>query len=213
MNIRINIYDFFAYTAPGGLYVLLVVYFLSKQQVINWGNWELSVVHLIIAVAAAYILGVIGDEIKTKTWLRLFRRRGLYQATMEEFSSRNAHVKVDWAKMDWFILVSYIRKTNYEMAADVEHLNVSSIMYRNVSFALLLFSIVSTVEFISGNYSIYLIITFIVFLTSSVIMVKRAVELQKWFFQAIFQSIIAISMSEKDLPVSVLSSGNTKLSK
>jgi len=87
------------------------------------------------------------------------------------------------------------------MAQDIDKFNVTNIMLRNSSFGFLIFAIIFMVEFFldgySSNYAIFSISCLII----SIILVRQSVKFATWFYQSIFQTLIAMLAKPEQMPV------------
>jgi hypothetical protein len=93
MSIRVGIYDFFAYTIPGSLYLAIVVYgfvvFGLFEFDVSWLS-NLSLVQIIASSILAYIVGLVVDLI-AKQWYRLFRPKDFPKDELKRFRKRILH--------------------------------------------------------------------------------------------------------------------------
>jgi len=201
MSIRLSIYDFFAYTIPGGIILAIALYIIQKYQVFSLSFSDLSTLELLGLGIFALLAGYFIDPIAKNIWYKIFRPKNFYVATMTEFNKRNPDIEILFKEMDWYISFAYIKRHSAEMAQELEHVNVISIMLRNCSFGLLIFSIVFAFEFFSLGYLlIYAIESISCFLTA-IVLVKQAVKFNQWFYEGIYQSLIALVLVPEQLPV------------
>ena len=158
MSIKIGIYEFFAYTIPGIIYLSVGTYFLLVFDQIQLNaqilkDLPLSVYGLLLLTA--YIIGLLMDPVVKNVWYnRFFVPRDkshkdvdivevVYGAMLNKgkFSEPKIHPRY------WFSVLAYLYKENPELASSVDRFNASRIMLRNVSFVL---AIVALVEFVRG---------------------------------------------------------------
>ena len=102
MSIRISIYDFFAYTIPGSIYLFIAIYACTIFGIvhIDWLSLDLSVVQIIVIAGLAYITGLIFEPI-AKLWYRLFKPRNFADTVLKEFKHLHPSLEVRFRAADW----------------------------------------------------------------------------------------------------------------
>ncbi len=208
MSIRMGIYDFFSYVIPGGIFISAFQYLFQKYyfQLINLTG--ISFVEFLVWGSLAYLVGLAIDPLISKSWYRLFRRKNLFEETMEKFNERHPAVDVLFQEMDWYILLSFIKKHNIEMAYDIEKFNVINIMLRNSSFGILVYAAIFVFEFILNNYFWIYAVFAILSLIISIVLVQQSVKFQKWFYESIYQTVIALTIEIEKLPIKFIDTNN-----
>lgn len=203
MSIRVGTYDFFAYTLPGGIYLIATLYLLQKYGGFLFDYTNIPTVYFIVLIGAAYIMGLVIDPIASNFWYWLFRPKDFFKTTMKEFNQRNSRIQVEFQDMDWYVLVAYIKRINREMATDIEHINALHIMFRNLSFGFLIYSAIATLEYIERAYSIPFAVMAGLLLIGSIIFIRQAIRFNRWFYQGIYQSIAALALEVHQLPINM----------
>lgn len=201
MSIKLGIYDFFSYLIPGGIVIAVFIFILDKHLAfgIDFGN--LSIVEFLVAGTLSYLIGFATDFVAGKTWYKLFRKNDLFEVTMSEFNKRHPTIEVQFQEMDWFIPFSFVKKQSLEMAQDIDKFNVINKMLRNSSFGILLFAITFAVEFFLESYSLVFAALSVLCLFIAIILAQQSVKFAKWFFQSIFQSLVAVVATPEQMPV------------
>jgi hypothetical protein len=107
MNIRISIYDFFAYTIPGGVYLFIGLYVLSQFGILNFDflSFNPSFFQLVIIAGSAYILGMLMEPI-AKVWYGLFKPKDFPEKVLKGFQENRPHIEVKFKATDWPILMA-----------------------------------------------------------------------------------------------------------
>lgn len=138
MSIKIGIYDFFAYTIPGGMYLVSVIYlgYIFQSFIIDITTFDL--VPLLIFVALSYVIGLILNPISYK-WHRLFKTKDISRTTLEKFQNNNFNFKFKFEPRDIPILIRYIKQNDMEVASEMGQFNAMHIMLRNRNVSLSLF--------------------------------------------------------------------------
>ena len=149
MSVRISVYDFFAYTIPGGLYLFATLYTCTVLGFleIDWFSLELSLMQIIIAAGLAYILGLLLDPVAKLVYERVFMRTNLREVAFQEFQRRHPSLETRIQSQDWPTLLAYISRESIDLALDIERHNASNIMLRNLSLGLMSLSLVEIVQF------------------------------------------------------------------
>gem|GEM_PF-842871 len=194
MSIRIGLYDFFAYTLPGILYVAILTFWLNTIGILAIDFSVLkdfSLIALFMFVGAGYITGLIFDPIAFRL-IRFFigRNRDATKAAYEKFTERHPWVNLKYEAKDWSILLRAIKSVSMEAATDVEQHNVTFIMLRNIGFAFILCFISSGVYyFVTRN--LWDLGLGILFLTMAILAMWRSKIRREWFYIAVFEAFTA----------------------
>lgn len=129
----------------------------------------------------------------------LLHKKNIFETVVDEFNQRNPDVKVLSSKMDWYVSFAYIKKHNFEIAQEIDKLNVQNIMLKNAGFGLFLFAVIFAFEFLVNKlgfaYGVASVICFIL----TIIMMRESRKYTKWFFGAICQTLVALVISSEQL--------------
>ena len=200
MSIRIGIYDFFAYTIPGILYLIAGMYLCQTLKfVILDKQWlrSISTVEALLFALIGYLLGLLFDPI-AKRWYRLFKPKDLSKVVLDEFKAKHPNFVVKFGEGDWYIVLSYLRKVSEETAYNIERFNATNIMLRNVSFLSFVLAIIQTGRLIVC-FSWLEFVLCVVFAVFALIAGKESVKYAKWFYSSQYASIAAHSITAQDL--------------
>jgi hypothetical protein len=202
MSVTISIYDFFAYTIPGALYLFTVLYACAVLGFleIDWLSLDLSLVQIIIAAGLAYILGLIFEPIAKLVYERLYKRMNLRELAFQEFQRRHPSLETRIQSEDWPALLAYIKRESMDVALDIERHNVTNLMLRNVSLGLISLSLVQLIQFALTLGLLHLILA-IALAVSSIIAGKESLKFGAWFFFGIFEAIASHSLQVSSLTV------------
>ena len=193
MNIRLGIYEIFSRIVPGLFYIaaigqLLVIFGLIKitWPIVN----EISLTTSIGLIIVAYFVGEALDRFAL-FWFRIFKKKGFSARSFAEFKEMHKdRWLIDFKDHDWPILLAFIRTKNLELASEIERNNALSIMLRNVSFGFLLMTISNQIQFFLTSEFPYMLIS-ISLLIVSILLGRESVKFRKWFYYAIYETIIA----------------------
>lgn len=214
MNIRLGLYEFLSYNIPGVCHLLVIFYF--AQTVGYHLNFDyllnLSVPSVIALIVIAYILGNIFAHL-AKLWYRLVLRRKNYSIMTSSnpkpgrfrrwlFKNPSARerayasfvktnpTKSTIIKIDHTMLyIAQLRKENQAIADDIERLNALSIMMRNISFSIFLFSLTILVNIFFTDYSTTKLALFFFSLILIYSSIQHANRYNIWFFSMIYEAI------------------------
>jgi len=206
MSIKIGIYEFFAYTIPGIVYLSAGVYFLCafdkiQLSIQSWKDLPLAIYALLLL--AAYILGLLMDPIAKGVWYNRFfvpkdksRKDAdtaeiVYDAMLDKFPEPKIHPRY------WYSMLVYLYKENPELASSIDRFNASRIMLRNVSFALVVSAFVEFVWGLVMQDYLWAVASFALLLIFAVIAGKESAKYHRWFYQGILQ---AAFVSEVKIP-------------
>src|SRR5688500_10502282 len=112
MSVKLGIYDLFAYTIPGGIFLAALIFVLINHFGLNLDYTGLSLTFIIIFGVLSYLLGYVIDAISGRMWRDFFRPKNLFEETIAKFNDENPSIKVSLKEMDWYIIFAYIRNQN-----------------------------------------------------------------------------------------------------
>lgn len=205
MTIGLGVYDIFSRIVPGGFYLFVFVQF---AVVMGWLklDWKIlndaNVLSSVGILLVAYIIGAGMDRVGSN-WHRLFRKRGMSNRILKEFKENHADKwELDFDDRDWPILMYYIRIRNPDVADGIDRNNALCIMLRNLSFGLLLLAVTELVHAKqTGDWVILILVIFLLFLSIQIAL--HAKVLRTWFYNGIFQTIVAyrIDIEQRVKPI------------
>jgi hypothetical protein len=193
MNVRLGVYELFSRIVPGGLYIaaivqLLMILGVSKVdlQSVN----EISLVTSIGLILVAYTVGGAFD-IFSLAWFRLFEQRGVHSRMFATFkNSYQDRWEIDFTASDRPLLLAFIRTKSLELADEIDRHNAVSIMLRNVSLGIFFLGGNSLIQFLILRERSYLLVVLVLF-SISILIILEAKKFRKWFYDGIFQTILA----------------------
>jgi len=192
MSIRTSIYDFFAYTIPGGLVLFAVLGGFEMFGLTDlWTKYYRSnFSELLTIVVCSYIVGHLTNPLNSK-WLKLFESRGIPKLAFDEFKAKHPTIKTDINPNDLEIWFASIRRESMELTHEVDRQKATSILMRGISFFLVLSCLILFIGVFSGKliwwYSIIAIFTALF----SFIAVKESMKFNKWFYFLIFELVVS----------------------
>jgi hypothetical protein len=202
MGIKIGLYDFFARTIPGAIFLGALLYLLRRYQIYNFTFTNMSGIEGSLFAVSSYIAGFIIDPIANNYWYRFFKRgAALHEKTMTEWNKNHSGIEVQLREMPWYVPLSYLKRHNMEMAYDVERFNVMSIMLRGASLGALTFTAIFAIEFIGKGFLLRYLIFSSLCLAASIISILESVKFRIWFYKALYESVAAMKMSPEQLPI------------
>lgn len=206
MSIRIGIYDFFAYTIPGGLVLLIITGVLDTLGI--QGLWEqlkgLNTLQILIFLVACYLTGFASNPVFTK-WSTWFEPRHFEEDVLARFKARNPAIPIEINPADWPVWFASIRRENLEMAVEIDRNMAISKMIRSLSLFLLLGGILATINVIIGRLPVWNLIAVLLSGGFSYLSIKEAIRFKQRFYLMIFETVVsrkepftAVPKSEKD---------------
>lgn len=202
MSIRIGIYDFFAYTLPGVLYILIFTYGLTvfgfTQVDLSMLN-NISLSSILVLIGAGYLVGLLIDPIALK-WVTLFiGRNGLARRqAFDTFHKQHPWLELNFDVEDWSLLLFALKSKSTEGVMDLEMHNVASILLRNVSLGLVMISIIFILFFVLVTTNLWNLVLAVVALVLSGIAVDRCKLRRNWFYLGILEAFVAYYMFQAE---------------
>ncbi len=212
MNIGLGVYDIFSRIVPGGFYLLVAVQF---AVVMGWikVDWaalrDVGILPSIAILIIGYIVGSAMDRAGS-TWHRIFKKRGMSTRALIKFKDKHADRWVfDFEDKDWPILSTYIRMRNPEIALEIDRNNALCIMLRNLSLGLFLLAVTEVVQtFKTTNWLLLLLVAILVFLSIQIAIQARV--LRGWFYDGVFEAILAYRLDLEDRVKTIKTTRTTK---
>ncbi len=205
MTVRISLYDFYAYTIPGFLYltdVLIILLLLGivqfDFQFINQISGTLLTFMFLGLTGLAYMLGQLLDPV-AEAWFLIFerikpseRQFKEYQVRLKEYSSSTQPPKAS----DWPILLAYLRNHNNNEEVIPDRFNATNYMLKNISLGFLLMFLILLVGMLLSDFdSIMLALTAAAGL-GCLLARNRSVEFKNWFYSSLYEAYIANQMND-----------------
>ena len=207
MNFRFTIYDLFAHTIPGIINLGVVYYLLNILGYYKYGLTdlfnELTFTQIIILLIIGYVISTIVDRVSADFWY--FRVSGNQDDSMFETSYNNIferynHFKFYFKKEDWPILLSEITSISSDCAQNINKFNVLYIMLRNTSFSLYFLFLIECVNILVNGFTFERLALLILIFLLSVIAVRRAYRMEKYFYNNIFETSLALKLRTLEVP-------------
>lgn len=190
MSFSLGLYDVFANIVPGLLYFYV---FNEGLRLLGWQSIDLTKVNTIgqalIVIIVSFVLGNIIGSLTFRYWYKLFYRHHFAEATLERLRRRHPDLKFEFKPDDGEIIFVVIKHHNKLLAEKIETTRVNSIMMRNVSFGIFLYSLLSIFLFFSQRDMLYFGagVAAIIF---SALSLRRAAVMDRWFFQDVFREAL-----------------------
>ena len=128
----------------------------------------------------------------------MFRPKGCPELALEAFKKLHPLLHVNFEASDWNILFAYIKRQNLDIASDIERVNASSIMLRNISVGFIILAFAEIVNFSMKLLPLHLFLG-IVSIAFSVVAGRESDKFAQWFFHAIFENIASQALQISDL--------------
>lgn len=188
MSIAFGIYDFFSYTVPGVLYILVAnqLLILLKLPSIDISNLSADFGTALFWVVVAYVVGQLMDSfsIRLYYWINKFHAE---TKAMKEFREKHKDLAIDFTINDRQTLFSVIRHNNLDLALYIDNFKAISIMLNNISLALFLFSIEQVVAIFFNGFSLAALATIAVSAIFGYVAITRSALFNEWHWAAVYR--------------------------
>lgn len=181
MNLAVGIFDLFAYSVPGSLYLTLFGYLAFRLGIAEPAAvFGAPGVLLVIAVVLlSYLLGFLAYPLGAVAHQVVPTRR--HRDARAEFVRRTPVAGGrDYVRADPHLLVGALQVYDQEAAGDVHRLRASGLMLRNSAAPLLLAAVVAVVEAVTGPRPLVAVTCAVLFAVTSVVLVTQARKLAEW---------------------------------
>ena len=192
MSTRIGIYDLFAFTIPGSIYIGSLLYMLVTFGYINLDlqGIQLSVVHILILGILAYLLGILFDSVSDYLWYKWVKPKNIPEKILSTIKERYPKLNIEFDSIEWPLLMARIRRESMDVTAEIDKFKALGKMLNNISFSFLILSVFQLVLMFIKQNLIINISLFILFIAFSLIFVKRAIIYDGWFYSMIYEATI-----------------------
>lgn len=188
MSITFGIYDFFSYTVPGLLYILVAnqaLIFLNLPS-IDLENLSANYGSALLWVVISYVIGQLMDSFA----IQLYYFANKFSAetkAMKDFKEKLKSLPVEFTINDRKTLFSVIRHNNLDLALYIDNFKAVSFMLNNISLGLLLLSLEKLFEMAVGGFSFYLLVIIVLSLLFSYVAITRSALFNEWHWSAVYQ--------------------------
>lgn len=209
MSISIGIYDFFSYTIPGFLYLLVGNEILA---LLGFTPFDISKLdnggYLLIATGLAFVSGHIFDTIGHTFWdaweslLNRVKRNKIKPSAvlaLEHTKKYYPALSIDFSPYEWGILQQTVTYKNPHLNERFDRYKASSIMMKSFATGLILLSFIQIAYFFSSGYDYHFIISFLVFFFFAMIANDRSKMFNRWFYSLIFEEALKYGKSVKEV--------------
>ncbi|KZB80092.1 hypothetical protein [Amycolatopsis regifaucium] len=181
MNFVIGVFDLFAYTIPGALYVAFFGYLGTKLHILTAASigGVPTVVMVIVIVVLSFLLGYLAYPLGDAMERIVPRRRQRIPA--EEFLRRMpAAQDRPYLKESPHLLLCALQLHDKDVAVDVTRLRASGLMVRNCAPPLLFGAIAAIVEIFAGKHPFVASAVAVLLLAASFTLVSQGRKLGLW---------------------------------
>ena len=200
MSIKVSLYDFFAYTIPGAVYLAVAGYSAFLLGLLNIDLATLNNISLMTGVfllGASYITGMVMDTL-AEHWHRLFNPRGTKQRAMTAIRRNHPEMQPQFEANSFSFALAHLKKESPEQVSEIERFNVYGLLLRNISLALLTLSMV---HFLRCVFIVPAAVTLVfggIFLLLSLAAGIQGAKFRQWFYEEIYQAIVGETMKPED---------------
>ena len=199
MSVTLGIYDVFSYAIPGLLYLFIFTEVLRLLHLPSFDTAKFdNFVYLVLIGLLSYLVGHVFDYISHNIWYRVFYRGHTEERAYEKFKEIPG-INVDFDPRQWSILFSVLRHNNFELVNSIDKNKATSIMLRNVSFALFLLAIVSAIRTFANGFSLISLLLSIIALIASIVALRRSDMFNLWFYSMIYQQSFVYGSNLKEI--------------
>jgi hypothetical protein len=182
------LYDFFSYTVPGVLYILVLNRFLAA---VNLPSLDLTRLNVdlgstLLWVVASYVTGQLMDSFAIR-WYYLINKFHAETRAMKEFREKHKGMVIDFTINDRQTLFSVVRHNNLELARHIDNFKAISIMLNNISLALLLLALQQVLVMAMRGVSLGSLLILIVSALFCYVAILRSALFNEWHWAAVYQ--------------------------
>lgn len=181
MTIAVGIFDLFAYSVPGSLYLTLIGYLAVRLGVVEPA--ALGGVNSFLLVAGAvllsYLLGYVAYPLGALAERVVPRLRP--RDPRAEFLRRVPAARDrEFVQADPHLLLAGLQIHDLEASSEATRLRASGLMLRNSAPPLLLAAVVAAVELFAGRHPVLALACAVLLVATSLLLVGQGRKLARW---------------------------------
>ncbi len=145
MSIKIDLYDLFAYTIPGGFYLSTIIYLCQLLDVIHIDIRQLNDFSswlIFIGLVISYAMGHVFDPVAYRWQTRFSGGKHIGEKAFKRFRSGYGDIKVNFRDTDAPILRIYVKKHCPEVGEEIDKHGATRTMLRNISLNFLILAMI-----------------------------------------------------------------------
>lgn len=212
MSIQVGLYDFFAYTLPGVLFVVSLAYGGS-----NFGFFQfdfqslgsLSTPLVLFGLGVSYVAGMLLQPI-AKKWHRILQPKGNTKTIFKDFEVLHPELTMKVRPEEAGLMRAYIKQKSLELALEIEKLGAVSQMLRNFCFDFAVLAVILLIHWLSSGFQWLLLVGSLLMAILTVVAAAEATKFDRWFHYLTLESIAAFSLTPTNhvshKPISQISS-------
>jgi hypothetical protein len=211
MSFAASVYDVFAYTLPGILYIYVgnEVLKLIGGSYLTYQDFTSSAVTVLI-LFVAFIVGHQMDFL-ADIWRTPKKTKTSSTMAIEELKGLYPHLKIDFRPHDRAILFAIIRRFHGEIAATIDNNKAISVLFQNVSLGFFLYSIVLGIKLFAEGFAAANLLLLIVVIILSFLARQRSKLFNLWFNSLIFETALTYGTSTNKIIRQTQSVSNKKI--
>ena len=211
MSIVISIYDIFAFTIPGLLYLFVINEWL---RTFNYSKMDLFQLNLVVQWVAimllAYLVGQVLDFVGLRLWVRLWYRQPDEERAYKKFQTIRPDEKTNFNPSQWSILFALIQREDHVTAERIDRNIAIRILLRNVSFGLLLYSFLQIYLSFQNTFSLPNFLCAFFLLAFSVASLRKSDYYNILLYTSIFQHAALYGRNMQEVMINVRSKPSMK---
>ncbi len=191
MSITLGVYELFAYTIPGILYLYIANEFLGLLGFKHLEFKDLDNIGInILLLIVSYVFGQ-GLNFLAAKWRRLFQQKEATIEAIEKLKKNHPYLKIKFAPSDWPVLQSIIRQYHPETVTNNERNKAISIMMQNISLSFLIYTFYQSIQFFLNGFSVENLAFAITSFIATFLSRNRSRIYNQWFYDHIYEAALS----------------------
>lgn len=186
---------FLANIIPGLLYLYVLNEF---ARLLHWRSVDVAVLFqngqsapglltVIVILLASLVVAQLLEPVAKFVFLRFSSRKDFAKVGLELVQEKNKPLKIKFESGEFELLYTILVQRNAQISRNIEHFQAQSLMFRHLSFGLLLFSILEFINYFSYHSVEYIVAGFLAFWMCWIAH-RRSNKHRIWFFERIFEA-------------------------
>jgi hypothetical protein len=211
MSIAVTIYDVFAFTIPGFIYLFTLNEFLRVLEISNLDSLTIDYSkYWLPLVLLSYLTGQLMQFVSYRLWIKFWHKTSAEIRAYNEFRTMCPEENVEFNPKQWPLLSTVIRRID-RATAEMNDKNMAlSIMLRNVSFGLFLFGLLNLYTAFFPIFSLQHLLTAFCMMIFSYFSLKREDYYGVMHYRIIFQHALYYGKNLPEIITAIRKTETTK---
>ena len=199
MSFAVGVYDVFAYTLPGILYLYVgneILKLIGSPHLTyqDFSNSAVTVLILFVAFIVGHLMDFLADW-----WRTPIKSKSSSSMAIEELKNNYPHLNIDFRPQDRAMLFVVIRRFHDEITGAIDKNKAISVLFQNVSLGFFFYAIVLLIKLFAQSFVITDFVLLIAAIALSYLARRRSKLFNLWFNTLIFETALTYGKDANEI--------------